>query len=41
MEDEDEDELVEGAVKRLELDPLDTVMKAISPKAFAMLKVVD
>lgn len=41
VEDEDEDELVEGAVKKFKLDPLDTVMKAISPKAFAMLKVVD
>ncbi|KAK1834467.1 hypothetical protein QBC39DRAFT_343169 [Podospora conica] len=40
-EDEDGDELVTLEVKKPKLDPLVTVMKAISPQAYAMLKVVD
>ncbi|KAK0740373.1 hypothetical protein B0T18DRAFT_440079 [Schizothecium vesticola] len=41
VEGEDGDELMELAVKKPKLDPLATVKKAISPKTYAMLKVVD
>lgn len=41
VEDEDEDEPMGGTAKKPKLDPMEAVMKAISHKAFAMLKVVD